>query len=72
MHLYPESLLITAAVLLPNLLFLVLPPLNVGAYGKPVDSVPFTILERVGQVLGIGHITISAREYLQLRRAPSR
>ena len=145
MRLYPESLLITAAVLLPNLLFLVRPPLNVGAYGKPVDSVPFTILERVGQVssflataawiamgltlafyfagwlrffwrgrdyallfkpmlgipvpmavspvlyfllssvvlgsiyqaiaaavLGIGHITISAREYLQLRRAPSR
>jgi hypothetical protein len=158
MHLYPESLLITAAVLLPNLLFLVLPPLNVGAYGKPADSVPLTILERVGQVssfvlplffplsasdtlataawiamgltlafyfagwlrffwrgrdfallfkpmlgipvpmavspvlyfllssvvlgsiyqaiaaavLGIGHITISAREYLRLRRAPSR
>ena len=50
MHLYPASLLITAAVLLPNLLFLVFPPLNVSKYGKSADSLLFTIVERVGQV----------------------
>ena len=37
MHLYPVSLLITAAVLLPN-------------YGKPHDSVALTIVERAGQI----------------------
>lgn len=50
MHLYPVSLLITAAVLLPNILFLALPPLNVSKYGKSADSLLFTILERIGQV----------------------
>jgi hypothetical protein len=50
MHLYPASLLITAVVLIPNLLFLVLPPLDLGKHGMPSDSLPFTILERVGQV----------------------
>lgn len=50
MHLYPASLLITAAVLLPNLLFLVFPPLNVSKCGKSADSLLFTIVERVGQV----------------------
>jgi hypothetical protein len=42
--------LITAAVLVPNLLFLVLPPSDAEKYGTPADSLPFAILERVGQV----------------------
>jgi hypothetical protein len=50
MLLHPASLLITAVVLLPNLLFLVFPPLNVSKYSKPSDSLLFTIVERVGQV----------------------
>jgi hypothetical protein len=50
MHLYPVSLLITAAVLLPNLLFLILPPTNAEKYGKSADSLLFTVIERVGQV----------------------
>jgi hypothetical protein len=49
-HLHPESLLITAAVLIPNLLFLILPPKNAAKYGKSHGSLPFTIMERVGQV----------------------
>jgi hypothetical protein len=49
-HLYPASLLITAAVLLPNLLFLVLPPMNARKYGKSSDSLALTIVERAGQV----------------------
>jgi hypothetical protein len=47
---YPASLLITAAVFLPNLLLLALPPLNVRKYGKSSDSLAFTIIERAGQV----------------------
>jgi hypothetical protein len=50
LHLYPESLLITAAVLVPNLVFLAFPPRNVGEYGEAESSVPFTVIERVGQV----------------------
>jgi hypothetical protein len=50
MHLYPESLLLTAAVLLPNLLFFALPPVNAETYGKPGASLALTILERAGQV----------------------
>ena len=50
MLLHPASLLITAAVLLPNLIFLVFPPLNVNKYGKSADPLLFTIVERVGQV----------------------
>ena len=50
MRLYPASLLITAAVLAPNLLFLVLPPTDAGRYPKSADSHLFTILERIGQV----------------------
>jgi hypothetical protein len=50
MHFYPASLLLTAAVLLPNLLFLALPPLNAERYGKPTDSLALTIIERAGQV----------------------
>jgi hypothetical protein len=50
MHLYPVSLLITVAVIAPNLLFLVLSPSDADKYGKSADSIPFTILERVGQV----------------------
>ena len=50
MHLYPSSLLITAAVLLPNLLLLAMPPLNVEKYGKSADSLALTIVERAGQV----------------------
>jgi len=50
MLLHPESLLITLAVLAPNLLFLVLPPKNAEKYGKADGSLPFTVLERVGQV----------------------
>ena len=50
MHLYPASLLITAAVLLPNLLFLALPALNAKKYGKSADSLALTIVERAGQV----------------------
>ena len=50
MHLYPASLLITAAVLLPNLFLLAMPPLNARRYGKSSDSLPLTITERVGQV----------------------
>ena len=49
MHLYPESLLVTVVVLLPNLLFLALPPLNVKSYGKPESSLGLTIIERAGQ-----------------------
>jgi hypothetical protein len=49
-HLYPASLLITAAVLLPNLLFLALPALNAKKYGKSADSLALTIVERAGQV----------------------
>jgi len=48
-HFYPASLLITAAVLCPNLLFLVLPPLNARRYGKSSDSLTLTIIERAGQ-----------------------
>ena len=50
LHLYPESLLITAAVLVPNLVFLAFPPKNVAKYGKAEDSALFTVIERVGQV----------------------
>ena len=50
MHLYPASLLVTAAVFLPNLVFLALPPLNVEKYGKPIDPLALTLIERVGQV----------------------
>ena len=50
LHLYPESPLITAAVLVPNLVFLAFPPKNVAKYGKAEDSALFTIIERVGQV----------------------
>jgi hypothetical protein len=49
-HLYPASLLITAAVLLPNLLFLAIPPMNVERYGKSSDPLALTMVERVGQV----------------------
>jgi hypothetical protein len=49
-HLYPASLLITVAVLLPNLLFLARPPLNARKYGKSADSLVLTIVERAGQV----------------------
>jgi hypothetical protein len=49
-RLYPASLIITAAVLLPNLLFLVLPPLNAKKYGTPADSFLLTTIERIGQV----------------------
>lgn len=49
MRLYPVSLLISAAVLAPNLLFLVFPPSNGRRYGKTADPVLFTILERIGQ-----------------------
>ena len=48
-RLYPISLLITAAVLAPNLLFLVLPPSDADRYGKAAGSLWLTILERVGQ-----------------------
>jgi hypothetical protein len=48
-HLYPASLLMTAVVLLPNLLYVVLPPANVDTYGKPPDSRILTIIERAGQ-----------------------
>lgn len=50
MRLYPFSLLITAAVIAPNLLFLVFPPSDANKYGESADAWPFTILERVGQV----------------------
>ncbi len=50
MHLYPESLLITVAVLIPNLLFLVLPPKSATKYGKPDGPPLFTVLEKIGQV----------------------
>ena len=50
MHFYPSSLLVTAAVFLPNLLFLALPPLNVKKYGKSSDPLALTIVERAGQV----------------------
>jgi hypothetical protein len=49
MHLYPASLLISAAVLIPNLIFLALPPRNIEKHGKSSGSFLFTILERVGQ-----------------------
>ena len=50
MRFYPASLLITAAVLLPNLLYLALPALNAKKYGKSADSLALTIVERAGQV----------------------
>lgn len=50
MRLYPFSLLITAAVLAPNLLFLVLSPSDAKKYGESADPLLFTILERIGQV----------------------
>ena len=50
MHLHPESLLITAAVLAPNLVFLAFPPKSVAKCGKAEDSALFTVIERVGQV----------------------
>ena len=50
MHLYPASLLVTAAVLLPNLILLALPPLNVKKYGKPSGPLALTLIERAGQV----------------------
>jgi hypothetical protein len=50
MSLHPLSLLITAAVLVPNLLFLIFPPANAEKHGPAVDPRLFTILERVGQV----------------------
>ena len=50
MHLYPASLLITAVVLLPNLLFLAMPPLNARRHGKSSDPLALTMIERVGQV----------------------
>jgi hypothetical protein len=49
-HLYPASLVIIAAVLLPNLLYLRFPPKNANTYGKPRDSLAFTVVERAGQV----------------------
>ena len=50
MRLYPASLLITAGVLAPNLLFLVLPPSDADKFGTSADSLFFRILERIGQV----------------------
>ena len=50
MRFYPASLLITAAVLLPNLIYLALPALNATKYGKSADSLALTIVERAGQV----------------------
>lgn len=49
-RLHPESLVITAAALIPNLLFVVFPTKNAAKYGKADGSLPFTILERIGQV----------------------
>jgi len=49
MHLYPASLLLTAVVLLPNLTFLGLSPLNTDKYGKATDPLALTIIERGGQ-----------------------
>ena len=45
MHLYPANLLITITVLVPNLLFLFFLPKNAEKYGKPVDSLLFTIVK---------------------------
>jgi hypothetical protein len=47
---YPASLLISVAVLLPNLLFLLLPPSDAKRHGKSANPLLLTILERVGQV----------------------
>jgi hypothetical protein len=49
MHFYPASLLITAAILLPNLLYLAFPPVNLKRYGSPKDSRVLEIVERIGQ-----------------------
>ena len=49
MRLYPLSLLITAAVLIPNVLYLRFPPSDAANYGEPRDSLPFKIIERAGQ-----------------------
>jgi hypothetical protein len=50
MHLHPASLLLTAAVLLPNLLLLPLPPRHAEKYGRSRDPLALTIIERMGQV----------------------
>jgi len=50
MHFYPASLMLTAAVLLPNLVLLLLPPRQAEKYGTSADSFPLTIIERAGQV----------------------
>jgi hypothetical protein len=49
-QLHPESLLITALVLIPNLLYLRFPPVNAKKHGNPAGALFFTILERAGQV----------------------
>ena len=49
MHLYPASLLITAAVLLPNVVYGVFPPLNLQKYGPHKDSRLLVSIERFGQ-----------------------
>ena len=49
MHFYPASLLISVAVLLPNLLFIALPPTKGESTGKPAEPRSFAICERVGQ-----------------------
>ena len=48
MSLFPLSLLITAAVLLPNLLYIFFPPKNVQAQGK--EPIVFVLFERIGQI----------------------
>jgi hypothetical protein len=108
MHLHPASLLIPAAVLVPNLAFLVFPPANVEKLlafyyagwsryfvegrdsallfepmlGLPIPMavcpvISFLIASVVlgsiyqaiaATVLAVGHITISADEYLRVAR----
>ena len=49
MHLFPASLLVTAVVLMPNVLYAAFPPLNLQKYGSPKDSRLLTSVERLGQ-----------------------
>jgi hypothetical protein len=49
MDLHPLSLLVTAAVLLPNVLFVAFPPARRDAYGKPREPLFLAILEKTGQ-----------------------
>lgn len=49
MYLHPASLLITAAVLVPNLLYAAFRPVNREKYGSPESSRLLTGIERVGQ-----------------------